>query len=302
VAWIRRFILFHGRRHPSQLGGSEVGAFLTSLAIRGQVAAATQNQALGALLFLYREVLRRRLDPLDLVRARRPRRLPIVMTRDEIAGVLRHLTDPYRLIALVLYGAGLRLAECLKLRVKDLDFRTGEILVRAGKGNRDRRTMLPLAAQKPLHRHLQEVRRLHAEDVRLGRGAVVLPGALARKYPHASREWAWQWVFPSPRRYRDRRTGEERRHHLHASAVQRAVRQAVTAARLSKPASCHTFRHSFATHLLKDGYDIRTVQELLGHGSVHTTMVCTHVLNRRGLGVRSPADAWLGNTHRAESR
>ena len=273
------------------MGAREAGAFLTSLAADRGVSASTQNQALSALLFLYREVLG---DPLPfvegVVRARRPHRLPVVLTRHEVRAVLGHLAGPARLVALLLYGGGLRLLEALTLRAKDVDLAGGELLVRGGKGAKDRRTVLPTVASRPLTAHLERVRRLHARDLARGAGRVALPGALAAKYPAAAREWGWQWVFPAARVYRDAATGEVRRHHLHESAVQRAVRAAVLRAGVAKPATCHTFRHAFATHLLEDGYDIRTVQELLGHADVRTTMIYTHVLNRGGRGVRSPAD------------
>ena len=291
VAWVVRFVRFHGTRHPSSLGARDVDVFLSDLAVRGRVSAATQNQARAALLFLYREVLR---TPIasggDVVRAKRSARLPVVLTRAEVGAILTQLEGQPRLVALLLYGAGLRLLEALSLRVQDVDFDRGELLVRGGKGGKDRVTVLPATAADPLVRQLARVRRLHAQDVAAGSGRVALPGALERKYPSAGRAWSWQWVFPAASRYRDPATGERRRHHLHESAVQRAVRAAVGRARVAKRATCHTFRHSFATHLLEDGYDIRTVQELLGHADVRTTMIYTHVLNRGGHGVRSPAD------------
>ncbi len=291
VGWIRRFILYHGKRHPADMAESEVTRFLSSLATEGRVAASTQNQALSALLFLYREVLRKDLAWLEgVVRAREGRRLPVVLTREEVKAVIGHLHGVHWLIATLLYGAGLRLLECLRLRVKDIDFGSHQVLVRSGKGNKDRRTMLPAAAREPLSRHLERVRRQHQSDLGRGAGWVALPGALGLKYPDAGRSWGWQWVFPAARHYFDPRTGQRHRHHLHESAVQRAVREAVLKTGLTKLASCHTLRHSFATHLLEDGYDIRTVQELLGHKDVTTTMIYTHVLNRGALGVRSPAD------------
>jgi len=291
VAWIRRFILFHGKRHPLELGEAELTRFLTSLAVVHKVSASTQNQALSALLFLYRRVLRREPPWLDdVVHARKPRRLPVVLSRDEVARVLARLEGAPRLVASLLYGSGLRLMECLQLRVKDLDFECGRIVVRAGKGGHDRVTVLARSVREPLRRHLERVRALHERDLAEGGGRVDLPEALARKYPRAGREWPWQYVFPATRRWVDARTGEPRRHHYHATAVQRAFKQALRMARIAKPASCHTLRHSFATHLLEDGYDIRTIQELLGHKDVSTTMVYTHVLNRGPRGVRSPAD------------
>lgn len=291
VAWVRRFVRFHGTRHPLDLGEPEITQFLTSLATDHHVSASTQQQALSALLFLYREVLRCDVGRLDgVVRPRIPRRLPVVLTREEVKAVLGQLGGVYRLVATLLYGSGLRLLECLTLRIKDIDYSRGEIRVRRGKGARDRVTMLPVSARAVLAAHLERVREQHRRDLAVGAGAVALPGALERKYPNASREWGWQWVFPATRHYRDRRTGQRRRHHLHESPVQRAVKGAVRRAGIAKPATCHTFRHSFATHLLEDGYDIRTVQELLGHRDVRTTMIYTHVLNRGGFGVRSPAD------------
>jgi integron integrase len=291
VFWIRRYILFHGRRHPSTLGATEVTAFLSALAVERRVAASTQNQALSALLFLYRHVLDVDLPWLDdLVRAKRPAHVPVVLSRAEVAAVLGQLGGSRWLMAALLYGAGLRLLECLHLRVKDVDFERGEIVVRSGKGGRDRRTMLPAIVREPLAAHLVRVRRQHADDLAQGAGWVELPHALDRKYVNAGRSWPWQWVFPATRTYRHPETGQQRRHHFHESALQRVVREAVLAAGIRKPAGCHTFRHSFATHLLEDGYDIRTVQELLGHRDVRTTMIYTHVLNRGGLGVRSPVD------------
>jgi integron integrase len=290
VAWIRRYIVFHGKRHP-EMGAVEVTQFLSSLAVQGNVAASTQNQALSALLFLYRQVLQVEMPWLDnVVRAKRSERLPVVLRREEVRAVIRELQGPPRLMAVLLYGAGLRLLECARLRVKDVDFAANQLIVRAGKGDRDRVTMLPAAVKPDLVRHLEMVKRQHQADLRHGAGWVELPWALARKYPIAGHEWAWQWVFPATRIYVDRETGQRRRHHLHESVVQRAVKEAVRRAGISKRATCHTFRHSFATHLLEDNYDIRTVQELLGHRDVSTTMIYTHVLNRGPAGVRSPAD------------
>lgn len=291
VHWIRRFIFFHDKRHPAEMGASEVTAFLTSLAVQGRVAASTQNQALSALLFLYREVLGVDLPWLeDVVRAKRPQYLPVVLTRDETRAVLQRLNGTPRIMALLLYGAGLRLLECCRLRVKDVDFAANQIVIRDGKGRKDRVTMLPAAARTLLARHMDQVRAQHEADLRRGAGWVELPGALLRKYPHAGREWTWQWVFPATRFYVDRVTGQRRRHHLHESVLQRAVKDAVRAAAIPKLATCHTLRHSFATHLLEDNHDIRTVQELLGHRDVSTTMIYTHVLNLGPAGVRSPAD------------
>jgi len=291
VAWIRRYIVFHGKRHPAEMGAVEVTQFLSSLAQQDHVAASTQNQALSALLFLYRQVLQVEMPWLDnVVRAKRSERLPVVLTREEVRAVIRELQGPPRLMAILLYGAGLRLLECARLRVKDVDFATNQIIVRAGKGDRDRVTMLPAVVRTDLVRHVEMVRRQHEADLRHGAGWVELPWALARKYPNAGREWAWQWVFPATRIYVDRETGQRRRHHLHESVLQRAVKEAVRRAGIAKRATCHTFRHSFATHLLEDNHDIRTVQELLGHRDVSTTMIYTHVLNRGPGGVRSPAD------------
>ncbi len=291
MAWIRRYIVFHGKRHPAEMGAVEVTQFLSSLAQQDHVAASTQNQALSALLFLYRQVLQVEMPWLDnVVRAKRSERLPVVLTREEVRAVIRELQGPPRLMAILLYGAGLRLLECARLRVKDVDFATNQIIVRAGKGDRDRVTMLPAVVKPDLVRHVEVVRRQHEADLRHGAGWVELPWALARKYPNAGREWAWQWVFPATRIYVDRETGQRRRHHLHESVLQRAVKEAVRRAGIAKRATCHTFRHSFATHLLEDNHDIRTVQELLGHRDVSTTMIYTHVLNRGPGGVRSPAD------------
>jgi len=291
VAWIRRYILFHGKRHPSEMGAPELTRYLSALAVEGNVAASTQNQALSALLFLYREVLEQEVPWLDdVVRARRPARLPVVLTRDEVRAVLRQLRGTPRLMAILLYGSGLRLLECARLRVQDIDFGRHQIIVRAGKGDKDRITTLPTIISAELARHLEAVKNQHDLDLRHGAGWVELPWALARKYPNAGREWAWQWVFPATRFYLDRATGQRRRHHLHESVVQRAVKDAVRHAGIPKRATCHTLRHSFATHLLEDDRDIRTVQELLGHRDVSTTMIYTHVLNRGPAGVRSPAD------------
>ena len=291
VMWVRRFIQFHELRHPSEMAEPEINAYLTHLAVNGNVSASTQNQALSALLFLYRHVLHRQIGELgELIRARRPQRLPIVMTRDEARAVLRRLMGEKWLIAALLYGSGLRLMECLHLRVKDVDFTSSQITVRDGKGNRDRVTMLPVMIHEPLKEHLNHVRAIHEQDLKDGCGKVLMPNALERKYPNAASEWCWQWIFPQQRRWRDSRTGLQGRHHMDESIIQRAVKEAVRSAGLTKRATCHTFRHSFATHLLEDGYDIRTIQELLGHKDVNTTMIYTHVLNRGPTGVRSPID------------
>jgi integron integrase len=289
--WIKRYIFFHGKRHPADMGAPEVTAFLTSLAVHDKVAASTQNQALSALLFLYREVLGVELPWLDdVVRAKRPQHLPVVLTRDEVRAVLQRLDGVPRLMALLLYGAGLRLLECCRLRVKDVDFATNQITIRDGKGHKDRVTMLPAAVKAALIAHLARAREQHEADLRHGAGWVELPSALTRKYPNAGRDWGWQWVFPATRMYVDRLTAQRRRHHLHESVLQRAVKDAVRSVGIAKQATCHTFRHSFATHLLEESHDIRTVQELLGHEDVRTTMIYTHVLNRGPAGVRSPAD------------
>ena len=291
LAWMRRYLDFHGGQHPRSLGPQDVAGFLTHLVVRTKVANSTQNQALSALLFLYEKVLGIELGQLEgLTWAPKSRRLPVVLSRSEVDRVLAHLRGEYWLIAMLLYGGGLRLNEALGLRVKDLDFERGEILVREGKGDKDRVTILPSTLKRSLHEHLEQVRQRHAEDVAEGFGRVTLPGALAKKYPNANREWVWQFVFPQAKRWHDAKTGEEGRHHVHESLMQRAMKQAVYAAGLEKRAGCHTLRHSFATHLLADGYDIRTVQELLGRADVRTTMIYTHVLNRGGRGVRSPAD------------
>ena len=291
LAWIDRFARFHMHHHPEELGRADVERFLSALALEGNVAAATQNQALGALLFLYRNVLGITLDWLDdIVRAKKPQRLPVVLTRQELGEVLSRLHGPPRIAAMLLYGAGLRLMECLRLRVKDIDFELRQITVREGKGNRDRVTVLPGTALEPLARHLEKVKRQHETDLNNGGGHVKLPGALARKYPDANRQWGWQWVFPAHRQFTDPVTGNPFRHHLDETVIQRAVKDAAMRAAISKHVTCHSLRHSFATHLLEDGYDIRTIQELLGHKDVSTTMIYTHVLNRGGKCVRSPAD------------
>ena len=291
VGWVRRFILANGKRHPRDMGAPQVEAFLTGLATRGQVAASTQNQALAALLFLYREVLEVELPWLDNIRrAKKPERLPTVLTREEVAAMLGQMSGVTWLMAGLLYGAGLRLMECVRLRVQDVDFARREIVVRQGKGGKDRRTMLPAVVADALQGQLAEARRLHGRDLAAGFGAVWLPHALERKYPNAAREWAWQYVFPASMRSIDPRGGVERRHHLDETVLQRAVKAAVRRAGIAKPATCHTLRHSFATHLLESGSDIRTVQELLGHKDVSTTQIYTHVLNRGGHGVLSPLD------------
>jgi integron integrase len=289
--WVRRYIVFHGKRHPDQMGEAEIRDFLSFLAVERNVAASTQNQASAALLFLYREVLGRPLEGVEVgVQAKRPVRLPVVLTQDEVRRVLDALTGANSLVAMLLYGSGLRLMEALELRIKDIDFDRGEIRLRDGKGRKDRLTMLSVAVQPQLREHLRFVRQLHERDLEKGAGRVALPDALARKYPNADRELRWQWVFPASSCYVEGETGIRRRHHLHETVVQRAIKAAVHRAGILKPATCHTLRHSFATHLLEAGYDIRTVQELLGHRDVRTTMIYTHVLNKGGRGVQSPAD------------
>ncbi|HKZ09691.1 MAG TPA: integron integrase [Rhodanobacteraceae bacterium] len=291
VGWIRRYILANGRRHPRDLGGREVEAFLTRLATRSEVAAGTQNQALAALLFLYREVLGQNLPWMDgVVRAKRPRRLPVVLTRDEVRRLLASLQGRDWLMAGLLYGTGMRLMECLRLRVKDVDFQRRDIIVREGKGNKDRHVPLPQTLAAALRDQMAAARLLHRTDLAAGSGAARLPHALARKYPNAAREWGWQYVFPASARGVDPRSGALRRHHLDEKVLQRAIQRARITAGIHKPATCHTLRHSFATHLIEDGYDIRTVQELLGHKDVSTTQIYTHVLNRGGHGVLSPLD------------
>jgi integron integrase len=291
VQWSRRFILFHGKRHPRDMGPKEIEEFLTHLAVEGNVSASTQNQALSALLFLYREVLEMEVPWLDkVVRAKRPQRLPVVLTKQEVRAVLERMNGVYGLMAAILYGTGMRLMECVRLRVKDIDFERGEILVRDGNGAKDRVTMLPASVVDGLQAHLKARRALFDEDKKAGMASVYLPDALARKYPNAPTEWGWQYVFPSAGYSLDPRSGADRRHHLDEKQLQRAMKRAVQAAGIAKPATPHTLRHSFATHLLNSGYDIRTVQELLGHKDVSTTMIYTHVLNKGGRGVVSPLD------------
>jgi integron integrase len=289
--WVKRFIFFHNVRHPAEMAEPEINAFLTHLAVKGKVSSSTQNQALSALLFLYRYVINRKIGDLgEVIRARKPKRLPVVMTHEEVKVVLSHLSGDKWLMASLMYGTGLRLMECLRLRVQDVDFGRSEITVRDGKGAKDRITMLPESLKQPLRSHLAEAKEVHEKDIKAGWGSVLMPDALDRKYPNAPKEWRWQWVFPQENRWKNIRTGKEGRHHIHETLVQRAVHEAVLKAGIVKHISCHTFRHSFATHLLEDGYDIRTIQELLGHKDVNTTMIYTHVLNKGGHGVRSPID------------
>jgi integron integrase len=291
VDWIRRYILFHKKRHPSEMGGQEITSFLTWLASSRRVSASTQNQALSAILFLYRDVLQTKIGTIEhLPRARMPVRVPVVLSRDEVARIMKNVDGVAWMIVALLYGAGLRLQECLELRVKDIDLERRQIVIRRGKGQKDRPTVLPTAVIEPLSRHLDAVKRQHLGDLGRGLGRVVLPFALDRKYPNAATEWGWQFVFPASRVCTDPRWGPPTRFHLHESVVQKAVAKAARQAGITKRVGPHTFRHSFATHLLEDGYDIRTVQELLGHADVSTTMVYTHVLNRGPLGVRSPVD------------
>lgn len=289
--WIRRFILYHKKRHPSEMAEPEVTEFLTHLARDGNVAASTQNQALSALLFLYKEVLKQEIGWLDQVeRAKKPAKLPVVLSRDEVRKLLGHLSGTVRLMASLLYGSGLRLMECVRLRVKDIDFAYAQITVRDAKGGRDRVTMLPVELVNPLQKHLATAKAQHEQDLEDGAGSVFLPFALERKFSNAHREWIWQYVFASSRLTTDPRTGQRQRHHVAEGRLQNALKEAVRESGLTKPASCHSLRHSFATHLLEKGYDIRTVQELLGHRDVRTTMIYTHVLNRPGIGVKSPLD------------
>ena len=284
--WIKRLL------PVAEMGEPEIGRFLSSLATASHVSASTQNQALNALLFLHDEILEKKIGLIQgVVRAKRAKRLPVVLTKEEVKRLLGCLSDRPWLMAMLLYGGGLRLMECCRLCVKDLDLSRNQILVRGGKGDKDRYTTLPTATAQPLAQHLQSVKVQHEEDLRQGLGRVILPNALERKYPNAGKEWGWQWVFPASSHYTDPLTREQRRHHIHESVMQRAMKEARHRAEIVKLASCHTLRHSFATHLLEDGYDIRTVQELLGHADVRTTMIYTHVLNRGGKGVRSPADA-----------
>jgi len=290
VQWIRRYILFHDKRHPKDMGRPEIEAFLTDLAVNQQVAASTQNQALSAVLFLYHQILGLEIAGINAVRANQPRNLPVVLTKTEALAVIQTIDGPHQLVAKLLYGSGLRLSEALRLRIKDLDFAQQQIIVRDGKGRKNRVTMLPASALTELQDHLVGVRRQHQQDLGRGFGSVYLPFALERKYPNANRDWIWQYVFPAGRIVKDPHSGEMRRHHLHESGIQKAVKQAVRQAGIAKKVGCHTFRHSFATHLLENGYDIRTIQELLGHKDVKTTMIYTHVLNRGGRGVKSPLD------------
>jgi len=286
VGWIRRFILFHSRRHPITMGDAEIREFITHLAVNDKVAPATQNQALAAILFLFKQVLRKHVGFVEgIVHSKTARKLPVVLATDEVRQILERLVGVPRLCAILMYGSGLRVHEAVSLRIKDVDFERSEILVRAGKGNKDRRVPLPQSVAGALRKQFQRVEKQFAVDLRAG-----LRGALSTKYPRADVEFAWQYVFPAQRVYKEATTGVRRRHHYHQSALQRAVATAVREARLTKRATCHSLRHSFATHLLENGTDIRTIQELLGHTDLRTTMIYTHVLNRGAMGVRSPAD------------
>jgi len=291
LLWARRYVVFHKGVHPAEMGEREINAFLTHLAVEQHVSASTQNQALAGILFLYRAVIGYDVGDLGgVVRARTPKRIPVVMTRDEVRAVLEAMDGETRLMASLMYGTGMRLMECLRLRVLDVDFGSFEIAVRDGKGGKDRVTMLPQSLVPALKAQMRRAQAVHQRDLSDGWGRVVLPDALDRKYPYAASEWRWQWVFPQQRRWCNAETGEQGRHHVHETILQRAVKEAVRRAGVTKHVGCHTFRHSFATHLLQAGYDIRTIQELLGHKDLSTTMVYTHVLNKGGLGVNSPFD------------
>ena len=291
MGWIRRYILYHNKKHPREMGALEVELYLTHLAVGEKVSTNTQKQALNALVFLYHRVLQTTLGQFrDIERPKRPQRRPLVLSKDEVERILRVMSGTHQLIATLLFGTGMRLLECLRLRAKDVDLALNQIVVRDGKGWKDRVTMLPQRIKPELEKHLARVREIHRRDLASGNGRVYLPDALERKFPNANREWGWQYVFPASALSKDPRTGETRRHHLHENSVQKALNKAVRLAEIVKPATCHTLRHSFATELLAAGYDIRTVQELLGHKDVSTTMIYTHVLNRPGIGVKSPLD------------
>jgi len=294
--WIKRFILFHGKKHPKDMGESEISQYISFLAVKKNVAASTQNQALNAIVFLYKQVLKRELGDFgSMERAKRPKRLPTVLTKNEADLVLTVMSGTNALMAKLLYGCGLRLMECLRLRVKDIEFEGNQVMVRDGKGQKDRVTMLPTQLKPQLIEHLKKVRIIHEQDLKHGFGEVYLPYALSRKYPNAAKEWCWQYVFPSKKISKDPRSGKCQRHHAHETALQRAVRNAARSFGISKPVSPHTFRHCFATHLLEAGYDIRTVQELMGHSDIRTTMIYTHVLNKGGMAVKSPLDMASGS-------
>jgi integron integrase len=294
--WIKRFILFHDKKHPKDMGENEISEYISFLAVKRNVAASTQNQALNAIVFLYKQVLKRELGDFgSMERAKRPKRLPTVLTKNEADLVLAVMSGTNALMTKLLYGCGLRLMECLRLRVKDIEFEGNQVMVRDGKGRKDRVTMLPIQLKPQLIEHLRRVRIIHEQDLKRGFGEVYLPYALSRKYPNAAKEWCWQYVFPSKKISKDPRSGKFRRHHAYETALQRAVRNAARSVGISKPVSPHTFRHCFATHLLEAGYDIRTVQDLLGHKDVSTTMIYTHVLNKGGMGVKSPLDMGSGS-------
>ncbi len=291
VSWAKRFILFHGKRHPKEMGKPEIESFLSHLALKNKVAASTQNQAFCAIIFLYKHVVNQELpDDINAFRAKTPIRLPVVLSREETDRVINVMTGIYQVMAIVMYGSGLRVQECISLRIKDVDFEMDQIVVRNGKGRVDRTTIFPDRIKDPIRNILKRGKLLHENDLADGYGSVYLPNALARKYKNADREWGWQYVFPSNKISKDPRSGRMMRHHMHVSSIQRATNRAVKTAKILKPAGCHTFRHCFATHLLEDGYDIRTIQELLGHKDVKTTMIYTHVLKKGGKAVRSPAD------------
>ena len=291
ISWVKKFIYFNNLRHPREMGEKEINDYLTFLAVRKKVSSSTQNQALCAILFLYKHVLGREIGDLgDVIRARKPKHLPVVLTRNEVKRVLSYLSGANWLMASIMYGSGLRLAECLRLRVQDIDFEANTILVRDGKGSKDRVTMLPSNLKAPVKKHIARVRKIHEKDLSDGWGAVQLPYALERKYPNAASDWGWQWVFPQKYRWIDNKTGKQGSHHIDASIIQKAFKSAVREAGIVKHATCHTLRHSFATHLIEKGYDIRTVQEFLGHKDVKTTMIYTHILNRGPAGVQSPID------------
>jgi integron integrase len=291
VSWIKRFILFHGKRHPQDMGKPEIEAFLSHLVMKRNVASSTQNQAFNAILFLYKHVLDADMpEDINALRSKKPVRVPTVMTREETFKLIAMMQGTHQLMAKLIYGCGLRVMEFIRLRVKDIDFAMNQIVVRDGKGKKDRITVLPDGVKPALIEHLVYVKQLHQDDLAKGYGRVYLPNALAKKYPNADRQWGWQYAFPSKTLSKDPRSGMKRRHHLHVSCIQKAIRKAVNLCAVAKPVGCHTLRHSFATHLLAEGYDIRTVQELLGHKDVSTTMIYTHVLNRGGKGVRSPLD------------
>ncbi|MBV6394356.1 MAG: Tyrosine recombinase XerD [Anaerolineales bacterium] len=292
LKWVREYILYHNKRHPKEMGAEQIRQFITHLVVERQASASTQNQAISAIIFLYRNVLNLQLDQslLDFTRPKKGKRVPVVLSKEEARAVIAAMKPPYKLMAQIMYGAGLRLMECLRLRIKDIDFDNHRILVYDGKGGDDRVTMLPDSMIAPLRQHIERVQLLHKKDLAKGLGTVYLPGALEKKYPAAGKDWLWQYIFPASTLYADPATGHTRRHHIHETALQREIRTAAKIAQLEKRVTPHTFRHSFATHLLQSGYDIRTVQELLGHKDVKTTMIYTHVLNRGGLAVKSPLD------------